>query len=400
MSHANLDGGRLDHPTEEVGGGHHTVSIPILHRSDSGEVDRTAGKAFSNAEKFVLYPTAETAAESGAGGGAEPVVGRTTVLLKDTTLPLPQSLGLATLYIFTSMLFFLCIRFSKANHEYNSALLMVVVECTKLTVSVVLKYREDGEFLLKTVFWGRNRRRVWRNGLPYAVPSLLYAVYNNMTFFNLGRFDPGTYQVFMQTRILFTGVLFTLFLHQALTYRKWGALFLLSIGVATKFFSLSTMQLNTSVVYMLFQALLSSLAGVYNEYAFKKDPTLSIHQQNFFMYLYAVFFNVGIGLLVAPEHYLEMEVTSSLFQPVFLLIVLLGAGTGLSAAFILKFINVIVKAFASAVEVLLTAVTAWVLLGESLSPQDVLAALIVMVAVYIYYTKGWGDSRAVTFGLR
>lgn len=336
----------------------------------------------------------------------------------DSTLPLPQSFGLAATYTLTSMIFFLLIRYSKnARLGYNNAFAVFCIEMTKLTVSVTLKYREDGEFLPATVLFGAHRRALWREGLPYAVPSFLYAVYNNLTFFNLNVFDAGTYQVFMQTRILFTGALFSVLLHQALTVRKWGALLLLAIGVASKYFSRSVLYVDSHIFFVLFQAFLSSMAGVYNEYAFKKERHLSIHQQNFFMYLYALFFNALFGVMADPSiltSFFATATTTTTMDPagneavrggaparigvfLFASIVFFGAATGLSAAFILKFINVIVKAFASAIEILLTAVAAALLLGEALTGQDVLAACIVMASVWVYYTRGCGDDKLVTF---
>lgn len=240
---------------------------------------------------------------------------------------------------------------------------------------------------------------MWRDGLPYAVSSLLYAVYNNLTFFNLSRVDPGTYQVLMQTRILFTGILFTFFLKTDLSVRKWFALLLLTIGVTAKYVAPGTsMHMSLmSVTLILLQALLSALAGVYNEYVLKKQAHMSIHYQNFFMYFYALFFNGIIGAVTDPASYSLHSLFNwfQLAKPIFIPIVLFGASTGLAAAFILKFINVIVKAFASAVEVLLTAVLAALILNEMLTVNDVIAAIIVMISVYAYYTNGKGGSKII-----
>ncbi|KAK7196086.1 Nucleotide-sugar transporter [Novymonas esmeraldas] len=359
-----------------------------------------------DADEEVLLPRPSTTATEAAPAASD-----------TTTLPLVQSAGLALIYMGTSMVYYLIIRHTKQrNMQYNKAFIVFGIEMTKLTVSVALKYREDGEFLPATVLLSPQRRAIWRGGLPYAVPSLLYAVYNNMTFYNLHLFHAGTYQVFMQTRILFTGILFSVLLRQALTLRKWGALVLLMVGVASKYYSPGALQLDGYVIFMLLQALLSSTAGVYNEYALKKDRHLSIHQQNFFMYLYALVFNAVFGVLADPtiltRVFAAATATTTTVDPLaegeaaaaaapisaslVVTLILLGASTGLSAAFILKFINVIVKAFASAVEVLLTAVAAAAVLGEAMTGYDLLAACIVMSSVYIYYTRGWGDHRTIS----
>ncbi|KAG5509114.1 hypothetical protein JKF63_06123 [Porcisia hertigi] len=338
----------------------------------------------------------------------------TTAPLLEKTLPLPLSATLAAAYVLSSMLFFLTIRYTKKKRlHYNDTLVVFGIELTKLIVSVALKYFEDGEFLPATVLLSRERWAIWRGGLSYAVPSLLYVVYNNLTFLNLSLVHVNTYQVFMQTRILITAFFSTLVLKQVLTVRKWSALVLLMIGLASKYYSPNTLQVNKYVLSILLQALLSSVAGVYNEYVLKKELLLSIHQQNFFMYLYSILFNAVFGLIgnsvivtnllgtktlvsYATAHPMETDTSVSVYQtgtPLVMLLIFFGAVTGLSAAFILKFINVIVKALASAVEVVLAAICAALLLGEALTAHDIIAACIVMISVYMYYTQSNRDLR-------
>ncbi|TPP53162.1 Nucleotide-sugar transporter family protein [Leishmania donovani] len=330
-------------------------------------------------EREVLFPPTEGAS---AGPPSPP----------DSTLPFLQSAALAATYMLTSMFFVLTIRYTENHHQNcNDALIIFAIELAKLAVSVALKYREDAEFLPVTLLFTAQRREIWRGGLSYAVASLLYTVYNNVAFANLKLFHAGTYQVFMQTRILFTGIFFSLLPHHALTVRKWVALVLLMIGVASKYYSPSTLQLGSHVLFILLQALLSSMAGVYNEYALKKERHLSIHQQNFFMYLYAIIFNAVFGLLADPS-----IITGRSVAPLVVLLILFGSATGISAAFMLKFVSVIAKAFASALEVPLTAAVAAALLGEPFTGHDAIAACIVMTSIYMYYTCGWGDDRTIS----
>lgn len=44
--------------------------------------------------------------------------------------------------------------------------------------------------------------------LLYLVPSALYCFYNNLAFVNLSAFDPTTYYLLLQFRVVITGVLF------------------------------------------------------------------------------------------------------------------------------------------------------------------------------------------------
>ena len=42
----------------------------------------------------------------------------------------------------------------------------------------------------------------------YLVPSFLYCLYNNLSFMNLSQFDPTTYLLLMQSRLLMTGMVY------------------------------------------------------------------------------------------------------------------------------------------------------------------------------------------------
>ena len=42
----------------------------------------------------------------------------------------------------------------------------------------------------------------------YLVPAFLYCLYNNLSFVNLSVFDPTTYFMFMQIRLLMTGIIY------------------------------------------------------------------------------------------------------------------------------------------------------------------------------------------------
>lgn len=317
-------------------------------------------------------------------GGAQSSVSTSasSPLPQPQPIPLWQMAALAAIYMLGSIALFLLIRFSKQGKSasYDNAAAVFFTELLKWAFSVGMMYYRTGKFLPTSVF----REQSYRVGIYYAVPSLIYAVYNNLTYVNLTYFDPGTYQVFMQTRVMFTGLLYVQILRRPLTNRKWAALALLTLGVISKYWTWN-LQIDYRVSFMLFQASLSAFAGVYNEFLLKRDIQMDVNEQNFFMYSFALFFNLSIGLYSNPTYYVSGQVFASL-SGILALIVIVSATVGIVTSLILKFINVIVKAFASACEVLLTAVFAWWLLNESLTSKDFVASAMVMVAIYVYYT--------------
>jgi len=320
--------------------------------------------------------------------GGKTLTSLSASLSKESSLPLGQSLTLAAIYMIGCIVQFLLIRWSKERAkaspstapQYDDASAVFFTELLKWTFSVGAMFYRSGKFLPISVIQDGS----WRVGLYYAVPSGIYAVYNNLTFLNLRLFDPSTYQVFMQTRVLFTGLLYTIVLQKYLSPRKWVALTVLTAGVAIKHLTWP-LKVDHYIFFLFFQASLSAFAGVYNEYLLKKDITMDVNEQNFFMYSFALVFNLGYGFLSNPEYYTSGQVVSSL-NSILLVIVINGAVIGIVTSLLLKFLNVIVKAFASACEVMLTAVAAWALLGTDLTLKDLLACSVVMYSIYMYYT--------------
>ena len=314
----------------------------------------------------------------------------TAGMAKESTLPMSQSVSLAVVYMVGCIIQFLLIRYSKdrskdgkggpTSVQYDDSSAVFFTELLKWLFSVGAMLYRTGKFLPVTVF----REGTWRLGVYYAVPSLIYAVYNNFTFINLRLFDPSTYQVFMQTRVLFTGLLYSWVLQKHLSPRKWAALTVLTCGVAIKHLSFP-LKVDGYILFLFFQASLSAFAGVYNEYLLKKDITMDVNEQNFFMYSFALVFNLGYGIMSNPTYYTSGQVLTPL-NGVLFFIVVNGAIIGIVTSLILKFINVIVKAFASACEVMMTAVAAWALLGTDLTLKDLVACTIVMYSIYMYYT--------------
>ena len=64
----------------------------------------------------------------------------------------------------------------------------------------------------------------------YMVPAFLYCLYNNLTFQNLKIFDPTTYFMFMQLRLLMTGVIYQFLFNRKLSGKQWISLLILTLG--------------------------------------------------------------------------------------------------------------------------------------------------------------------------
>lgn len=144
--------------------------------------------------------------------------------------------------------------------------------------------------------------------------------------------------------------------------------------------------LSINAIFILIQTVCSCLAGVYNEYLLKdKGQDINIYIQNVFMYIDSILCN---GLLMLMQGNIvsafRFENLRELFTPWVVLIAINNCCIGIVTSFFLKYMNSILKTFASAFELLFTAILCWVLFSIPIHLNTVLAIAIVSISVYLY----------------
>lgn len=143
---------------------------------------------------------------------------------------------------------------------------------------------------------------------------------------------------------------------------------------------------NISALFILIQVFCSCLAGVYNEYLLKeKGANVNIYIQNVFMYLDSIICNIAV--LVLQGDLLGAFTSDSLlkiFHFKVLIVMINNAAIGIITSFFLKTLNSILKTFASALELLLTAVLSYLFFSIPIYLNTVLAICTVMYAIYLY----------------
>lgn len=260
----------------------------------------------------------------------------------------------------------------------------------------------------------------------YMVPAFLYCLYNNLAFVNLATFDPTTYYLLLQLRVVVTGVLFQIIFKKYLSRRQWISLIMLTLGCMLKqvdlnsFYSdanddseaavlqqagagagaapeqlaaaktigknMTGFDFSISAVFILAQTICSCLAGVYNEYLLKdKGAEVNIFVQNVFMYLDSIVCNAGI-LLLRGELLDAFSVHNlgSIMRFSVIIIIVNNAAIGIVTSFFLKYMNSILKTFASALELLFTAVLCYFLFAIPIYVNTALAIAVVSYAIYLY----------------
>ena len=159
---------------------------------------------------------------------------------------------------------------------------------------------------------------------------------------------------------------------------------------------------NIHLVLILVQVFASCFAGVYNEYLIKDTEKNSAHImiQNVFMYIDSIICNILLlvvssfttsGKLDSNENNLNnldkvfsYESLSQLLQVKVVLIILNNAAIGIVTSLFLKSLNSILKAFASALELMFTAVLSWIIFDIPLDFNTILAIFIVSFSTWLY----------------
>lgn len=130
----------------------------------------------------------------------------------------------------------------------------------------------------------------------------------------------------------------------------------------------------------------SCFAGVYNEYLLK-DAGADVHLmlQNIFMYLDCIVCNF-IVLLLNGEATTAFSDSSlkSVFQPLVIAVMLNSSACGIVTSVFLKNLNSVLKTFASALEVIATAILCWIIFGIPVDIYTFISIAIVCYAIYLY----------------
>lgn len=275
------------------------------------------------------------------------------------------------------------------EYDYNTVLVVLMTEVLKLIISTLLYLKENQlSSLLKEI---SKHRKVL---LLYMVPSSLYCLYNNLTFLNLSKFDPTTYFLLLQFRVVITGLIFQVVFKKKLSVKQWISLVILTIGCMVKHLNLSfdnsivdtSFKFNIDVILIFVQTICSCLAGVYNEYLLKGEgANVDMFLQNMFMYFDSILCNVAFLFLQGDfAHVFDNAVSSIFFEPKVILVMFNNASIGIVTSFFLKNLNSIVKSFASALELVFTAILCWLLFNIPIHLNTVLAIAIVSYAIVLY----------------
>jgi drug/metabolite transporter (DMT)-like permease len=177
--------------------------------------------------------------------------------------------------LFSSQVLLIKASSNENEFDYNTTTVILLIEFVKLIFSIIGKFinltkgqlfnlRQENDNLIDILLkLKKEYQESFLICLNFSIPAFLYAVYNNILFYNVVNFGPGVYKVLMNIRIPITGLLTIIFFKKKLTLKQWTALISLTYGCVLIETTKSNFEIKFNISYLLilFQAFLSSFAG-------------------------------------------------------------------------------------------------------------------------------------------
>eukprot|EP00996_Jenningsia_fusiforme_P001131 NODE_2032_length_1318_cov_31.371158_g1847_i0.p1 GENE.NODE_2032_length_1318_cov_31.371158_g1847_i0~~NODE_2032_length_1318_cov_31.371158_g1847_i0.p1 ORF type:complete len:347 (+),score=65.67 NODE_2032_length_1318_cov_31.371158_g1847_i0:56-1096(+) len=281
---------------------------------------------------------------------------------------------------------------SSSAPDYNATSLLIFTCLAKLIMATGLFLQSDGT---PSELIGQFQQH-GQLFLRYALPSLAYVIYDNLTFVNLAMFDPVTYVILMQMRLVATGVMWSVFFGRPLTRQQWIALFCITSGCMVKEggrvlhtgwtgSNMTVMAWAFGILSVLLQITCGVFASVFNEILLKKQTSIPVNTQNVFMYLWSIGLNI---LVLAVKGELAIAVRMENLRPLFSVwifpIGIILATTGIVTSWFLKYLDSVRKSIASAIEIFVDAILTWLIFQIPIGLATLLAAILVSGGIYLY----------------
>ena len=303
------------------------------------------------------------------------------------------------------------------NESYHPGSVVLMTECCKLLVcsSIVFFGIGDSKVFIKdhnnnNNINGKNRNIITaiiyliRNSGYTWVPTTCYFIQNSLQYVASENLSSSVFAVLQQMKILSAAIASVLMLKKSLSWTKWRALLLLCCGGLLMEYH--TFEMNDighlqnsndpvkGTAAILTIVGLSGFAGVMTQILLKnksmtkstsneKSLQLSIWDRNIQFAFWSVLF--GLCSLFMDRSW--MYDGNGLFHDWSLLtiaLVFIWTLGGLLVALTIKYTNVIIKGFASAISLILICINGWLLLSDYLDIIFIVGALVTIIATFNY----------------
>jgi solute carrier family 35 (UDP-sugar transporter), member A1/2/3 len=264
-------------------------------------------------------------------------------------------------------------RISRAPGEsYIASTAVFSGEVMKLLFSSALLFSLECEFSLYNLV-SVLRADLFRDLFKLIVPALLYVVQNNLTFLATSNLPAEIYQALSNIKVLSTAMFTVVFLGRPQNFRQWVAILSLSIGISAV--QLSQEQDSKSGILMdsrknmvvgllsvISASVISGFAGVYFEMVLK-NTTCSIWVRNIQLAIFSLLF-AGMGCYVNDFDAILTKGFFYHYDGIVLVVITVGAVGGIVVAIVIKYLDNILKSFASGFSIILTCIMSTVFIHD------------------------------------
>eukprot|EP00898_Chlorokybus_atmophyticus_P000613 jgi/Chlat1/1552/Chrsp122S01813 len=283
------------------------------------------------------------------------------------------------------------------DYPFSAAAAVLAAEAAKLALSALLLlfYTEPSERSAAGLRDLINTHITPRGFAHFAIPAAVYCVENNLRFIVLRKLaTPVTFVVFSHVEIPIVAVMSTMFLRRQFTHVQWVSILLLLNGVMASQMAVCESQQHAPCTHLsdypalglllvVVGSTLAAAAGIVSEYLFQKDYAAPIYLQNIQLYLWGCVFNLLVVAVREPARVWDLAIFRG-FDSYAMVIVLTMALSGLCVSAVVKFMSNVAKVYASACGIFITALLSAALSSFDISLPFLLAAMVVVCALYLY----------------
>jgi len=274
---------------------------------------------------------------------------------------------------------------------YLGSVAVLLSELVKLPVCVGLIVREKGSVrgMVEEV-----REKVvvqWTDTLRMGVPALCYCLQNALFFVAISSLSATSYQLWSQSKTLFTALFFVTMLGKVLSKQQWLALGLLSAGVGLVQTSDAPVAVATvaagspaalvGITAVLASSVLSGFANVYFERVVKQS-SVSLWVRNVQLGLFSI--PQAAALMLADRALISSQGPLIGFTPLVWGVVLLKAFGGLLVAGVVKYADNVLKTYATAIAIILTCIITTITTHVAPSVGFIQGMMLVISSIFLY----------------
>ena len=285
--------------------------------------------------------------------------------------------------------------------KYLGSVAVLLTECLKTAISLGFALADSGCAVFTELREHIMRDTLWT--LAFAVPSLGYALHNNLWYVAVTHLDPVTIAVMTQLKIVFAALFSVLLLGRRLGPVRWAAISMLVLGLAPV--QRHSMALGSGghrraaahgaaerdeargMLAMVGLCMLSGLSGAVMERLLKDSSRASsLWVRN----LQLALFSLPVALALVPLA--DADALRAHGPWVGLngwaaTVVTLGACGGVMVSVVFKYADNILKSFAVGISIAFSAAASWALFGFACSPAAAGGMCLVAAATVVYHAE-------------